>query len=94
MRPVAVLATLLVLPLSACSIFGHDNGGSTAKVNTGYIGPASLDQQRVASLLNSQGYTHVTDLHMNGTDWIGAADTSSGQPVDFDIDKDGVIHTR
>jgi hypothetical protein len=41
-----------------------------------------------------QGYHDITGLHMNGSDWVGSADTHSGQPVDFDIDRHGVIHTR
>jgi len=94
MRFVALLIPVLALPLCACSMFDRNDGGSTAKVNSGYVGPASLDQQHVAQLLADQGYRNITGLHMNGTDWIGQADTSTGQPVDFDIDKDGVIHTK
>jgi hypothetical protein len=64
------------------------------KVDKGYIGPASLDQQQVTQLLEQQGYSNITGLHENGTDWIGAATDRSGHQVNFDIDKSGTIHTK
>jgi hypothetical protein len=74
--------------LSACSMFGG------AKVHSDYVGPAALNQDQVTHLLNEQGYTEVTGLHKNGSDWIGSAVNQDGQQVNFDIDKDGTIHTK
>lgn len=81
------LACFLVL-LAGCSMFGGE------KVKEGYVGPASLDQGQVTQLLEQQGFSNITGLHENGTDWIGAATNRSGQQVNFDIDKDGTIHTK
>ncbi len=81
------LACLLVL-LSACSLFGGE------KVDKGYVGPASLDQAQVTQLLEQQGFSNITGLHENGSDWIGAATNRNGQQVTFDIDKDGTIHSK
>lgn len=84
-----VVVTLTLLgALSACSLFGGEN------VHSGYVGPASLSQQQVSHLLNEQGYTDITGLHKNGSNWIGSAMSSDGQRVNFDIDKDGTIHTK
>ncbi len=79
---------LCVTLLSACSAFG---GG--AKSQTSYVGTASLDEQQVIQLLNQNGYTDVVGLHKNGSDWIGSAKNRNDQTVNFDIDKDGTIHT-
>jgi hypothetical protein len=78
----------LVALLGGCSMFGGE------KVQKGYVGPASLNQDQVTQLLEQQGYSNITGLHENGSDWIGAATNRSGQQVTFDIDKDGTIHTK
>jgi len=63
-------------------------------VQSGYVGPAALNQEQVTRLLNEQGYTNVAGLHKNGADWVGSAINKDGQEVNFDIDKDGTIHTK
>jgi hypothetical protein len=74
-----------LLALSACS--GRE------KVRSDYIGTASMDQDQVTQLLTQSGYQDITNLHKNGRDWVGSG-TKDGSPVNFDIDKDGTIHTR
>jgi hypothetical protein len=74
--------------LSGCSFFGG------AKVHSGYVGPAALNPDQVTRLLTEQGYTNITGLHKNGNDWIGSAVAQDGHQVNFDIDKDGTIHTK
>lgn len=71
-----------------------DRSSSAENVRTAYAGPASMSAQQVTQLLHNQGYTNVRGLHENGDDWVGAATTSTGTHVDFDIDKDGVIHAK
>lgn len=82
------IVTCLVL-LGACSAFG---GG--ARSEKSYVGTASLDEQQVTQLLNQKGYTNIEGLHKNGSDWIGAARNTTGQQVNFDIDKDGTISAK
>jgi hypothetical protein len=88
MLKIFVVTLTLLGALSACSLFGQED------VHSGYVGPASLNQTQVTRLLNEQGYTEVTGLHKNGTDWIGSALDKDGQQVNFDIDKSGTIHTK
>lgn len=93
MRTVGVFfmaAALLVL--GGCSLL--DRSSSSENVRTAYAGPASMTADQVRQLLHNQGYTNVTGLHQNGDNWVGAAITSAGHHVDFDIDKKGVIHTK
>lgn len=80
-----VVTVTLMGALGACS---------TEHVQSGYVGPASLSQDQVTQLLNQQGYTSVSGLHKNGNDWVGSAVNKDGQEVNFDIDKDGTIHTK
>lgn len=87
MRTLSIVTCLMLL--SACSAFG---GG--AKTENGYVGTASLDEPQVTQILNQNGYANVEGLHKNGTDWIGSATNRNGQTVNFDIDKDGAIHTK
>lgn len=87
MRKLSLVICLMLL--GACSAFG---GG--AKVEKGYVGTASLDEQQVTQLLNQNGYTNIVGLHKNGPDWIGTATNRSDQTVSFDIDKDGTINTK
>ncbi|MBV8144042.1 MAG: hypothetical protein JO184_03460 [Gammaproteobacteria bacterium] len=79
--------SLIVLGCSEMPGHEHENVKST------YVGVASMDQDQVAQLLTKQGYTDITNLHKNGPDWVGAA-SKDGQMVNFDIDKDGTIHTK
>jgi uncharacterized protein YceK len=93
MRAVGVLlmaGTLLVL--GGCSLL--DRSSSSESVRTAYAGPAVMTGDQVTQLLHNQGYRNVKDLHRNGDDWVGSATTSSGARVDFDMDKNGVIHTK
>lgn len=90
MRLVSIIC-VTTLALSGCSMFEHH---SSEDVKTAYVGPAAMDQQQVTQLLRDQGYEHIADLHKNGSDWIGAATTKDGGHVDFDVDKDGIIHTK
>jgi hypothetical protein len=92
MRTAIILAGTVSLALGGCSLFDHSS--STENIKTAYAGPASMSAQQVEQLLNNQGYTDVTGLHQNGDDWVGEAITSTGHHVDFDIDKNGVIHTK
>lgn len=80
----------LLALLAGCSMFG----GGGEKVNKGYVGPASLDQEQVTQLLQEQGFSDITGLHENGTDWVGAAIDRNGHQVNFDLDKNGTIHTK
>jgi hypothetical protein len=88
-----VIAALLwsaPLALVACSEMpGHEH----EHVKSSYVGVASMDQEQVAQLLAKRGYTDITNLHKNGPDWVGSAD-KDGQVVNFDIDKDGNVHTK
>lgn len=93
MRSVGVFfLTATLLALGGCSLL--DRSSTSENVRTAYAGPASMTGDQVRQLLHNQGYTHVTGLHQNGDDWIGAATTSTGTHVDFDIDKSGVIHAK
>lgn len=87
MRAVIVLAGAALITLAGCS-------SSRENVRTAYAGTASMTPAQVGQLLHDEGYTDVTDLHQNGKDWVGAATNKSGDHVDFDIDKAGVIHTK
>jgi len=87
MRNMLVVSCLMLL--GACSAFG---GGPRSE--KGYVGPASLDEQQVSQLLRQKGYTNIQGLHKNGSDWIGSAVNSSGQQVNFDIDKDGTLSAK
>lgn len=88
MLKLMVITLTLAGALSACSTFSGE------RVHSGYVGPAALNQDQVTQLLNEQGYTEITGLHKNGTDWVGSAVDKDGQQVNFDIDKDGTIHTK
>lgn len=93
MRAVGVfLVTATLLVLGGCSMLGRSS--SSENVRTAYAGTASMTADQVRQLLHNQGYSNVTHLHQNGDDWVGAATTSNGSHVDFDIDKKGVIHTK
>ena len=81
----AALSCAVVLALAACST--HE------RTRNDYVGTSSLDESQVTQLLNSNGYHDVTNLHKNGQDWVGSA-TKSGNPVNFDIDASGMIHTQ
>lgn len=87
LRVVAVSLTLLGA-LGGCALFGGE------KVHSDYVGTAAMSQEQVTHLLNEQGYTDITGLHMNGSDWVGSATNKEGDQVNFDIDKGGTIHTR
>ena len=86
MRTAAAAAwcSLVVLGLGACA---------GEKVREGYVGPAAMNEEQITRLLNEQGYTGITGLHKNGSDWIGAAMKGSVE-VNFDVDKDGKITTK
>lgn len=88
MLKIMVVTLTLAGALSACSMFGGE------RVQSDYVGPAALNQDQVTQLLNEQGYTEVTGLHKNGTDWVGSAVNNDGRQVNFDIDKGGTIHTK
>lgn len=88
MLKIMVVTLALLGAVSACSMFDRE------QVHSGYVGPAALNQDQVTRLLNEQGYTDVTGLHKNGSDWIGSAVNKDGQEVNFDIDKGGAIHTK
>lgn len=88
MFKIVVVTLALLGTLSGCAMFGGEH------VHSGYVGPASLNQDQVTRLLNEQGYTDVSGLHKNGTDWIGSAVNSDGRQVNFDIGKGGTIHTK
>lgn len=83
-----VLTVTLAGALGGCSLFGGEN------VQSGYVGTAAMSQGQVTHLLNEQGYTDITGLHMNGSNWIGSAINKDGHQVNFDIDKHGTIHTK
>jgi uncharacterized protein YceK len=93
MRAFTVLVVATLLSLVGCSSL-LDRTSSSENVHTAYAGTASMTADQVKQLLHNQGYTHVTDLHQNGDDWVGGATDSTGKHVIFDMDKDGVIHTK
>ena len=88
MLKIIVVTLTLLGALGACSLFGGE------KVESGYVGPAAMSRDQVTRLLNEQGYSDITGLHMNGNDWIGSAMNKDGRQVNFDIDKGGTIHTK
>lgn len=92
MRIAIVLGSAALLALGGCAML--DRSSSSENVKTAYAGTASMNQQQVMQLLHNQGYANVTGLHQNGDDWVGAATTSAGNRIDFDMDKSGVIHTK
>lgn len=92
MRIAMVIGGASLLFLGGCSLL--DRTSSSESVKTAYAGTASMTSQQVTQLLYNQGYTDVTGLHQNGDNWVGAAITSTGHHVDFDIDKSGVIHAK
>lgn len=92
MRIAIVIGGAALLFLAGCSLL--DRSSSSENVRTAYAGPASMSARQVTQLLHNQGYTNVTGLHQNGDNWVGAATTSAGNHVDFDIDKNGVIHAK
>lgn len=92
MRFAIVLGGAALLAVGGCSMF--DRSSSSENVRTAYAGTSSMTEEQVAQLLHNQGYTNVTDLHQNGDDWVGAATTNTGNHVDFDMDKKGVLHTK
>lgn len=92
MRIAVILGGVALIALGGCSLL--DRSSTSENVRTAYAGPASMTAQQVTQLLHNQGYTNVKDLHQNGNDWVGAATTNTGSHVDFDIDKNGVIHAK
>jgi len=93
MRIAIVLGSAAALiALGGCSLL--DRSSSSENVRTAYAGTASMTEPQVTQLLHNQGYRNVTSLHQNGDDWVGAATTSTGKRIDFDMDKNGVIHTK
>ena len=84
MRRVMVLAAGALFGLAACA---HEHTKSE------YVGTATMDQDQVRQLLNQHGFVDVSNLHRNGSDWVGSA-SRDGQAVGFDIDKKGTIHTK
>ncbi len=94
MRNTAIAALICCGPLTVvgCSAMpGHEQEHENVK--SSYVGVSTMDEGQVSQLLNRQGYTEVTDLHKNGPDWVGSAQ-KDGQMVNFDIDKDGNVHTK
>lgn len=92
MRMAIVIGGAALLFLGGCSLL--DRTSSSENVKTAYAGTATMTSQQVTQLLYNQGYTNVTGLHQNGDNWVGAATTSAGHHVVFDIDKGGVIHQK
>lgn len=92
MRTATVIMGAALVALGGCSML--DRASTSENVRTAYAGPATMTSDQVKQLLHNQGYHEITDLHQNGDDWIGAATTSTGTHVDFDIDKSGNIHTK
>lgn len=90
MRSLTRLSGLVLLSMGTCSLLGC----ASEKVQSSYVGPAAMDQPQIERLLSEQGYTNITGLHKNGSDWIGSAMNRNGQEVAFDIDKAGTVHTK
>ncbi len=84
MRSTAFAISALMLGLTACS---------SESTQTSYVGTSSMDAAQVQQLLRNQGYTDISNLHKNGNDWVGSA-LANGRPVAFDIDQNGVVHTK
>ncbi len=93
MRTVGVcFVTASLLVLGGCSLL--DRTSSSENVKTAYAGTSSMTAGQIEQLLRNQGYTDVNGLHRNGEDWLGSALASSGTHVNFDIDKNGVVHVK
>lgn len=81
---------MMVFVAGALGLLG---GCAHEHVRSGYVGTASMDQDQVMQILNQRGFVDISNLHKNGDDWVGSA-SKDGQPVNFDIDKSGNIHTK
>lgn len=92
MRNGIVFVGTALLALGGCAML--DRTSSSENVKSAYAGTASMTAQQVEELLQNQGFSDVTNLHQNGDNWIGAAVTSAGKHVNFDLDKDGMVHTK
>ena len=84
MRRLMIWAAGALFGLVACT---HEHTKSE------YLGTGSMDQEQVTQLLNQHGFVDISNLHRNGSDWVGSA-SRDGQAVGFDIDKHGNIHTK
>ena len=93
MRALGVLMAVTLFTVAGCSMFA-DRSSTSENVHSAYAGTASMTSGQVTQLLHNKGYTNVHDLHQNGEDWVGAATDSSGTKVTFDMDKNGMIHTK
>ncbi len=92
-----IAAAALLIGLSACSSWksgsstqSSDSGSSTPSAGTGSSTPR-MSESQVRQDLSDHGYSNVSGLHQSDNDWMGSATDSSGTPVNFDIDQQGVI---
>ncbi len=97
MRPPVMAAAVILIALSGCSSWrsGSSNwsGASGSSTQSGATSSPThaMSESQVRQDLGEHGYSNVSGLHRSGNDWTGAAVDSSGQPVNFDVDEQGVI---
>jgi hypothetical protein len=94
-RSVTVAAAVLI-GLAGChswrsgSTQTGDSGSSMQSSATG-SSTRSMNESQVRRDLSDHGYNNVSSLHQSGSDWVGSATDTTGQPVNFDVDDQGVI---
>jgi hypothetical protein len=96
MRSRSVMAAaVLLIGLSGCQSW--ESGSSTQSSDSGSSSGATgsptgaMSEAQARQDLSNQGYSNVSDMHQSGNDWMGSAIDSSGKPVNFDVDEQGVI---
>ena len=94
MRSRSVMAAaVLLIGLSGCHSW--ESGSSTQSSDAGSSlqsgAPGKMSEAQAREDLGNHGYSNVSDMHRSGNDWMGSAIDSSGKPVNFDVDEQGVI---
>jgi hypothetical protein len=87
-----MVAAFILIGLSGCHSWrtGPQSSDSGSSGTTG-SSARSMSESQVRRDLSDHGYGNVSSLHQSGNDWMGSATDSSGKPVNFDVDDQGVI---
>jgi len=98
MRTLPVIAAAaLLIGLSACSSWmsgsSTRSSDSSSPMQSGGSGSSTprMSESQVRQDLSDHGYSNVSGLHPSDNDWTGSATDSSGTPLNFDVDPQGVI---
>jgi hypothetical protein len=98
MRSRSVMAAaVLLIGLSGChswrsgSSAQSSDSGSSMQSGATASPTGRMSESQARQDLNNHGYSNVSDMHRSGNDWMGSAIDSSGKPVNFDVDEQGVI---